>query len=141
MANPSHRVAFNHATFGPEIPFRDFLTTVAATAAKGVGVWTERLDGLSPRAAAQMVRDFGLEISGVNRGGFFTGAATNDRRAAIEDTLRRIEDTAELGADTLVIVPGGLPASLCDIDSARAQVRDGIARFLNSHWIMACGSP
>jgi sugar phosphate isomerase/epimerase len=91
-----------------------------------VGVWTERLDGLSPRAAGEIIRSLGLEISGVNRGGFFTGFLEKQRLDAIDQTKRQIEMTSDLRADTLVIVPGGLSTDLRDIDMARTMVRDGL---------------
>ncbi|TPM24248.1 sugar phosphate isomerase/epimerase [Mesorhizobium sp. B2-3-5] len=138
------RISFNHATFGPEASFRTFLETVAETGARGVGVWTERLDGLSPTAAGELIRDHGLAISGVNRGGFFTGSTKEQRDAAIDQTLRQIEATAELHADTLVIVPGGLQPDLKDIRVARDQVKDGIARvapFARDHGVRLAIEP
>ncbi|WP_181177613.1 sugar phosphate isomerase/epimerase family protein [Mesorhizobium sp. B4-1-1] len=138
------RVSFNHATFGPTASFRTFLETVVETGAGGVGVWTERLDGLSPAAAGELIRDHGLAISGVNRGGFFTGSTTEQRNAAIDQTLRQIEATAELQADTLVIVPGGLQPDMKDIRVARDQVKEGIARvapFARDHGVRLAIEP
>ncbi|WP_181183263.1 sugar phosphate isomerase/epimerase family protein [Mesorhizobium sp. B3-1-7] len=138
------RVSFNHATFGPEASFTTILETVAATGARGVGVWTERLDGLSPTAAGELIRDHGLAISGVNRGGFFTGSTKKQCKAAIEQTLRQIEATAELQADTLVIVPGGLQPDMTDIRVARDQVKEGIARvapFARDHGVRLAIEP
>lgn len=127
MLNLARRISFNHATFGPEASFKTFAEAVAKSGAAGVGIWTERLDGLSPQAAGDIVRNLGLEISGVNRGGFLTGFTERDRRNAIDQTKRQIEVTAELKADTLVIVPGGLSRELRDIAAAREMVRDGLA--------------
>jgi sugar phosphate isomerase/epimerase len=127
MDNLYQRLAFNHATFGPTTSFTTFLQVVAKTGAAGVGVWTERLDGLSPRAAGQLVRDHGLKISGVNRGGFFTGSTQKRQLDAIGENKRQIEHAAELGADTLIIVPGGLSSEVRDIASARRMVAEGLA--------------
>lgn len=144
MQNLSRRISFNHATFGPDVSFRAFLEAVVETGAAGVGVWTERLDGMSPRAAGELVRDLGLQISGVNRGGFFTGALESERKTAFDRTMRQIEATAELQADTLVIVPGGLSQELRDIDLARRQVREGledVADFARDHQVRLAVEP
>lgn len=126
MLNSTRRISFNHATFGPDVSFKTFVEAVAKSDAAGVGIWTERLDGLTPRAAGEVVRNLGLEISGVNRGGFFTGLSQKERQDAIDQTKRQIEQAAELQADTLIIVPGGLSRELRDIEAARKMVRDGL---------------
>lgn len=137
MLNLACRISFNHATFGPDASFKTFVEAVSKSGAAGLGVWTERLDGLSPGAAGAMIRDFGLEISGVNRGGFFTGASEVDRRSAIDQTKRQIEVTAELQADTLVIVPGGLSTDMRQIGIARQYVKDGLSKV--AEWAKSCG--
>jgi sugar phosphate isomerase/epimerase len=143
LLNLAHQISFNHATFGPEASFDTFLKAVASSGAKGVGVWTERLDGLTPKAAGDRIHDLGLEISGVNRGGFFTGTP-NGRHHAIEETKRQIEMTAEMGAQTLVIVPGGLSVDTRNIDDARAMVTDGlgaVADFARAHSVQLALEP
>lgn len=140
----ANRISFNHATFGPAVSFREFLTAVAGAGAGGVGLWTERFDGMSPRAAGEVVRDLGLAISGVNRGGFFTGATPEARQAAIDRTMREIEATAELRADTLVIVPGGLSAEFRGLDRARDQVREDLMKvtdFARDHGVRLAIEP
>ena len=131
MSGHESRISFNHATFGPHVSFRTFVDTVAVSGAAAVGVWTERLDGMSPRDAGQVVRDSGLKISGVNRGGFFTTGDGANRSGPIDETKRQIDATAELGADTLIIVPGGLSKNLTDIHAARQIVKEGLAAVVD----------
>jgi sugar phosphate isomerase/epimerase len=52
------------------------------------------------------------------------------RQANIDDNLRAIDEAAELDADCLVLVVGGLPGSSKDIAGARQMVTDGIAAML-----------
>ncbi len=59
------------------------------------------------------------------RGGFFPAPSEAERQARIEDTRRAIEETAALGAPTLVLVCG--PAAGQPLAEARAQVEAGIA--------------
>jgi sugar phosphate isomerase/epimerase len=129
MLNLARRISFNHATFGPDVSFRAFLETVSESGAAGIGVWTDRLDGLSAVEAGKAIRDVGLQISGVNRGGFFTGATGPERQSAVDQTLRQIEATIDLGGDMLVIVPGGLAKDLRRIELARDHVRWGLEKI------------
>ena len=130
MPDSDRRFSFNHATFGPDVSFRLFLEAVSQSGASAVGLWADRLDGLSPRAAGEVVRSLGLEISGVSRGGFFASASERQRQDAIDHTRRQIELTAELQAETLIIVPGGLSSELRDIGSARRMVADGLGQVV-----------
>lgn len=144
MLNLVRRISFNHATFGPDVSFKSFVEAVSQSGAGGVGVWTERLDGLTPQEAGKFIRNTGLEISGVNRGGFFTGASADERSAAVQHTKRQIEATAEMGGDTLVIVPGGLSGEVRLIGAARGYVADGVAAvadFADAHGVRLAIEP
>jgi sugar phosphate isomerase/epimerase len=91
-----------------------------------IGLWRDKVAAAGgPAAAARIVRDAGLEVSSLCRGGFFTAAG------AIEDNRRAIEEAATLGADLLVLVCGGLPEGSRDLPGARAMVHDGIAAVLD----------
>jgi sugar phosphate isomerase/epimerase len=92
-----------------------------------IGLWRDRVaeTGL-PRAAAT-VRAAGLHVSSLCRGGFFTHPDRAARVSALADNRRAIAEAAELGADTLVLVSGGLPSGSRDLALARRMVADAIA--------------
>lgn len=92
-----------------------------------IGVWRESLAEAGLSTGAAWLRDAGLRASSVCRGGFFTAADAGARRRAHEDNLRALDETAELGAPTLVLVPGGLPDGDRDLMGARARAADAIA--------------
>jgi sugar phosphate isomerase/epimerase len=73
------------------------------------------------------VREAGLHVSGICRGGLFTAG---EYRAAIEDNRRAIDEAAALAADCLVIVAGGMPAGSKDLPAARGIVADALAELL-----------
>ncbi len=50
--------------------------------------------------------------------------------AAHESNLAAIDETAELGAATLVLVPGGLPGGDRDLSAARARAAEAIAALV-----------
>jgi sugar phosphate isomerase/epimerase len=85
-----------------------------------IGLWRERVAECGLTAAARAVRDAGLGVSGLLRGGWFcTGTRADNRRAVAE--------AAALGARTLVLVCG--PAPDRDLDRARRQVHDALAEL------------
>ena len=78
-----------------------------------------------------MIRDAGLSVSSLCRGGMFPAADAAGRALALEDNRRAVDEAATIGAACLILVVGGLPAGSKDIAYARMQVRDGIAATLD----------
>ncbi|WP_433517342.1 sugar phosphate isomerase/epimerase family protein [Nonomuraea sp. CA-143628] len=91
---------------------------------EAVGLWREEVAEQGLAESVKLVRDAGLRVSSLCRGGFLTtpadpGPGTSDtsgqasggtaRRAALDDNRRAIDEAAELGAACLVMVVGGLP--------------------------------
>ncbi len=97
---------------------------------RGIAPWRDKLAELGTGEAARRIRAAGLTVTGLCRGGMFPAADATGRRAATDDNRRAIDDAAELGAQCLVLVVGGMPAGSKDLAGARAQVRDGIAEVL-----------
>ncbi|MGV8881489.1 MAG: sugar phosphate isomerase/epimerase family protein [Rhodoglobus sp.] len=94
-----------------------------------IGLWREPVAEFGLEASAALVRDSGLRVSSLCRGGFFTLPEGPARRAAIDDNRRAIEETATLGAPALVLVAGGLPEGSRDLVGARERVRDAIGEL------------
>jgi len=103
-----------------------------ACARAGIGwiaPWRDKVaDAGGAQAAAKIVRDAGLRVSSVCRGGFFPAATAEERRARIEDNRRAIDEAAALGAPLLVLVSGAAPDR--DLTAAREMVADGIAELV-----------
>jgi sugar phosphate isomerase/epimerase len=97
---------------------------------RGIAPWRDKLAELGTGEAARRIRAAGLTVTGLCRGGMFPAPDAAGRRAATDDNRRAIDDAAELGAQCLVLVVGGMPAGSKDLAGARAQVRDGIAEVL-----------
>src|SRR5436305_5698019 len=85
-----------------------------------IGVWRDKLAEAGTEAGARLIRDAGLRVSGLCRGGMFPAATAEERRERIEDNRRAIAEAAALGTDTLVLVCGASPDK--DIDAARRQI-------------------
>ena len=93
-----------------------------------IGLWRHKVAEAGLPESARLVRDAGLRVSSLCRGGMFPAATAAERQARIDDNRRAIDEAAALGADLLVLVCG--PAPDRDIQAARAMVRDGIAQLL-----------
>lgn len=94
-----------------------------------IGLWREPVAEYGVAATAALVRDAGLRVSSLCRGGFLTQPDPAAFRRAIDDNRRAIEDAAALGTGTLVLVVGGLPAGSRDLAAARGLVADGVAEL------------
>jgi sugar phosphate isomerase/epimerase len=93
-----------------------------------IGPWRHAV-GEDPAATGRLIRDAGLRVSSLCRGGMFPAATPEERRKKIEDNLRAIDEAAALGTDLLVLVNGPAPGR--DIDGARQMVVDGIAAIVD----------
>ncbi|NQX70345.1 sugar phosphate isomerase/epimerase [Paenibacillus alba] len=101
-----------------------------------IGLWRHKVAETGLAESKRLVRDAGLSVSSLCRGGMFPAASADERRNKLDDNRRAIEEAAELGAEVLVLVCGAAPDR--DIDSARQWVEEGIAQlvpFAQSHGI------
>ncbi len=93
-----------------------------------IGLWRDRVEEAGLRQASRMVRDAGLHVSSLCRGGWFPAASRAEREKRLDDNRRAIDEAAELEADCLVLVCG--PAPDRDITGAREMVMDAIATIV-----------
>jgi sugar phosphate isomerase/epimerase len=94
-----------------------------------IGPWRDKVaEAGGAQASARLMRDAGLRVSSLCRGGFFPAPTEPERRARLDENRRAIDEAAELGTDVLVLVCGPAPDS--DLDAARQMVEDGIASLL-----------
>lgn len=120
------RLSLNQATI-KYASLADALRVTEQAGIPAIGLWREPVADVGLGAAAAAVRASGLRVSSLCRGGFFTNAPGPDRDAAIEDNRRALDEAAQLGAPTLVLVAGGLPPDSVDLSSARGRVADALA--------------
>ena len=95
---------------------------------KGITVWRDALDGRNIKKTGQLLRDSGLEIVSLCRGGFFPSTDASKRKAALDDNRKAIEEAAELGAPLIVLVCGSNPHQ--PLEESRKQIQEGIQSVL-----------
>jgi sugar phosphate isomerase/epimerase len=96
----------------------------------GIGLWRDAVAELGLAKTAAMVRAAGLHVSSLCRGGFFTHTDQQARAAAAADNRAAVLEAAELGADALILVSGGLVPGSRDLALARRMIADGIAELV-----------
>jgi sugar phosphate isomerase/epimerase len=128
-AAPLHdvaRLSFNQIT-SDRLPLADVVEACARHGVPYVSVWRHKIAEVGLDAAVRLVRDAGVRVSSVCRGGMFPAATHAERARRIDDNLRAVDEAAALGAPVLVLVCG--PAPDRDIDGARQMVLDGVRRI------------
>ncbi|AWN27329.1 sugar phosphate isomerase/epimerase family protein [Streptomyces sp. NEAU-S7GS2] len=101
----------------------------ARAGVRGVGLWRAPVQQFGVAAAARLIRDAGLRVTSLCRGGFFTAADPVERAAALDDNRAALDEAAALGTDTLVLVSGGLPLGSRDLPGARERVADALGEL------------
>src|SRR5580658_1098480 len=123
------RLSLNQATV-KNIGLKEAVALCARHDIPAIGLWRDRVAeaGLGESVAA--VRAAGLHVSSLCRGGFFSYADGEGRRAARADNRAAVAEAAELGADALILVCGGLVPGSRDLGLARRMVADGIGELV-----------
>ncbi|MEV6172648.1 sugar phosphate isomerase/epimerase family protein [Streptomyces sp. NPDC051954] len=109
-----------------------------------VGLWREPVQSYGLDATAKLVRDAGLTVTTLCRGGFLTAIDAGERAKALDDNRRAVDEAAALGTDTLVLVSGGLPAGSKDLHGARERIADALGElgpYAESHGVRLAIEP
>ncbi len=94
-----------------------------------IAPWRDKVEELGLQRAARALRQSGLRVSSLCRGGFFPAATGEQRANAIDENKRAITEAAELGTKVLVIVCGSAVRGV-SLSDARMMVAEGIAALM-----------
>ncbi|MFK4864602.1 sugar phosphate isomerase/epimerase family protein [Streptomyces sp. CSMPJR101] len=112
-----------------QLPLPDLVAACADLGVPAVGLWREPVQAYGVEAAAKLVRDAGLAVTTLCRGGFLTATDPAERARALDDNRRAVDEAATLGTEVLVLVSGGLPAGSRDLRGARERIADALAEL------------
>jgi sugar phosphate isomerase/epimerase len=93
-----------------------------------IALWRHKIAEAGVAACVQSVRDAGLHVSSVCRGGMFPAPSADERKERLEDNFRAVDEAAALAADSLVLVVGG--TGKLPLADARQMVADGLAALV-----------
>jgi len=129
LANDRSLLSINSMTVKPW-SLEQLVEGCARAGISAISPWRDIVQACGAARAGKLIRAHDLTVTGLCRGGMFTAADDAGRRAALDDNRRAIDEAAEIGAQCLILVVGGLPKGSRDIGDARKQVRDGLAALL-----------
>lgn len=84
---------------------------------------------MGAKQAGRMLRDAGMSVPALVRGGFFPAEDARARQAAIDSNRICIDEAREIGAEMIVLVVGAVPGM--PLEEGRKQVANGIAALLD----------
>ncbi len=119
------RLSLNQATV-KHLGLREAAALCVRHDIPAIGLWRDRVAETGLAEAVTAVRSAGLHVSSLCRGGFFTRPGPDGLAAARADNRAAVTEAAELGADTLILVCGGLVPGSRDLGLARGMVADAI---------------
>lgn len=97
----------------------------AAAGVRWIGLWRDKVAEVGVDEAVRLVRRHGLRVSSLCRGGFFTGMGPDGPTGdGIADTVVAIDEAAQLGAEVLVLVVGGITGR--DLHSSRRRIAEAL---------------
>ncbi len=124
------RLSLNTATVKTAWTLAQSIDGCARHGIAGITPWRDVLQDMGVKQAARAIRDAGLTVSGLCRGGWYTaeGALTPQ---VLDDNKRAVDEAAAIDAECLVMVVGGLADGSRDLIAARSIVEEGLAHTLD----------
>src|SRR5262245_32023623 len=104
MATVVPDLAINLATLREQYDFRGSIDACVRHGISAVAPWRAQLAKAGVTEVAKILRDNGMTATGLCRGGMFTVMPD-----ALDDNRRAVDEAAAIGAQSLVLVVGGLP--------------------------------
>jgi sugar phosphate isomerase/epimerase len=95
-----------------------------------IAPWRDIVQACGVERAGQLIRDRGLTVTCLCRGGMFPAPDAAGRKAALDDNKRAVDEAAAIGARCLVLIAGGLPKGSKDLAGAHQQVKEGLYALL-----------
>lgn len=122
------RLSLNTATV-PRADLAQVVDLAVRHEIRTVAPWRHLLTDLGAERAGDLLRDAGIAVSSLCRGGLFTHPDAAGRAAAVDENRRAVDEAHAIGAPVLVLVCGPVVGS--DVDGSFSMVRDGIGAVLD----------
>jgi sugar phosphate isomerase/epimerase len=123
------RLAINQITTkGWSLP--EAIAGYARAGVRGIGIWPDAVHDLGVAPTRRLIVRHDMIVSSYCCGRMFMARSPSDRAKQRERNRILIEEAAELGAQCLVCVSGGLPAGDTDLNAARKSTLDELNELL-----------
>jgi len=129
MLSPN-RLSLNTATVKEQWNFRECVEGCLRHGFGGIAPWRDKLHEVGIGEGVRMIKDSGLTVTGLVRGGWYTaeGALTD---SVLDDNRYAVDEAVAIGAECVVMVVGGLPEGSKEILGAREIVTKGLSLTLD----------
>lgn len=121
------RLSLNTATVKSQCSLEQAINLCQEYGIPAIGPWRDKLHECGVEEAAKLIREAGLKVSGLCRGGFFVA----DDQHNWEDNKKAIDEAAALEADCLVIVSGGMLAHSKKLSDTHEYITEGLAKMVD----------
>lgn len=119
-------LAINHYVCPDGYGVTRFLDDVAVMGVGAVGLTRAALGEMPVPDLRRDLQARGMSVTTLNSAGFFTFCDTADRQRQADENKRLLETAAEIDAQMLTVITGGMNQS-ASVTHAREEVRDGLA--------------
>lgn len=123
------QMSLNTATVKQQCNLQEAIEACARHGIGGISPWRDKLQECGVHEASKMIKDHGLEVSGLCRGGWFTAEASLTK-AVLDDNKQAVDEAVTIGAECLVMVVGGMIDGTTDLHSSHQMVEEGLAKTL-----------
>ena len=124
------RLAIHQVTFLRQWSFRESIEGLARHGVRRTAVWRDKLLEIGVEEGARVLRDNGMEVTGLSVGGLVTSPDPEAWQESVDETRRVIEEAATIGADHVVTLSGGLVPDSKDLQGARERALDALAQVV-----------
>ena len=101
--------SINTATLGYKTPLPAIIDACAARGIGAIAPWRRELQGEDLQQIAHQLAASNMSVSGLCRSTYYTAPTLAERKLAIDDNRRALDDAAVLNAACYMQVVGGLP--------------------------------
>ena len=126
---PMERLAIHQVTL-MQCDFRASIECFARHEVRQTAVWLDKLDAIGTEDGARVLEDNAMSVNALCPGGLVSGAHAPDMDAALEMNRRWLDQAAEIGAASLVVITGGLPEGETDLFAVRERALEGFHRLI-----------
>ena len=124
------RLAINQFTTLHQWSLPQAIEGYARNGVHGIGIVRDKLQEVGVGAARRWLKAHDMTVTCLCIGGLLTDSDPERFQANLDSTRRVIDEAAELEAECVVFVAGGLPEGSRDLPAARARCLEGLAELL-----------
>jgi len=124
------KLAIHQATTFEKWSFDEAVEGYARHGVQAMGVWRDKLQEFGVQRGARLLRETGMTVSDYSPAGLLTPLEDLSFQQRLDDNRRIIDEAAEIGAQCVVLISGGLDDDSRDIERARGQAKEGLAALI-----------